>query len=1270
MDFHKPEVLNVITGNIANNFKQFNEEVLIYIEATETDKKPNKVQVARLKNLLGSDALKLYNTLKSDDDKNETVLSILKTLENHCLPKKNETMAIHMFFSRKQQEGESFDKYYIDLKSLIQHCEFKDQEDKILRSQIIIGISSSSTNERLLRHDVSLEKVVQYCKSVEVAESNMKVIEDNRSKETAFRPEIENITRKPRPSLVEKGWSQSPNQGRSTAINKQEPINNCTRCGYVHNNRPCPARNKTCSKCKKPNHFAQVCRSQTSNSHEIENNDPIELAQPVNEEVGTVVNMAHSIKEHHWTVTVEIYKTPIVFKIDTGADVNILSANLLNSLSLPENFTIQPSRSRLEAFGGFKINTLGEITLPVNVASKLSQITFVIVDNEKATPIIGLYSSVALGLICRDSVNAIDKIPDVNTLIEQNKEVFYNQGCFPDILKLRLKEGAISKSSPARRVPNKISEPLKLKLQSLEARGIIKKCEAGEWVHNLVVVEKHQTKDLRICIDPKELNRYLIRDYVLIPTLDEITAKLAKKKYFCVFDLKDGFHQILMDEESSKLCTFSTPFGVYRYLRAPFGLSILPEYFQSIMTKYFGAIENVVVYFDDILCAAETEQELYQTVLDVLRVAKDNKIQLNKDKIQYFVEEVRFLGQKFDCKGVKPDSERIKAVTELKAPTNRRELQSVLGTINYLRPFVPNLAEHCSHFQELLKKNVLFQWTSHHSNQFEKLKDKVKNAALLSPFDPKAPITIQADSSSFSLGCSLFQHGNPIMYCSRSLSESEKDYAQIEKELLAIVYAFQKFHNFAYGHSEIEVQSDHAPLLSILNKHIHQIVNNRLRRLRLKLLPYSFTIKFISGKKLYVADLLSRQCAPTATKEDESMLDVVHTVNEVKINPKTVDQYIKSTKEDEALSNVLYFYKNGWPNNYTSNIHELNHYFSIRNDITVQSDLVYYNDRLVVPQSLRRYTLQTLHETHLGFNKLKLKVQELIYWPGLISDLKNLISSCATCAKFQRAKVKEPLNSHEIFDLPFYKLATDIAEFEGTIYLVVVDYFSRWIEVERLRDKSASSVITVLKPMFARFGIPSILVCDNVPFNSREFIDFSKSWNFEVKLTSPYYPRSNGLAEKSVGIVKTMLRKAKHEKTDLSLYLLNYRSTPVASLKYSPSQLLQSRVLNIKLPISPSKLKPHIVVDNKVTEKSGQKEHYNKTALKQESVFIEGQKVLVRNVSNRQWEEGVIRQALGNRSYLVEMNGRVVRRTSWHIRSSHASTRSGRRIVTPSKLNL
>jgi hypothetical protein len=364
MDYHKPDILNIVTGNVANDFKQFKEEVLIYIEDTETDKKSNKVQVARLKNLLGSEALKLYKTLKVSEDEAETVSSILKVLEDYCVPKSNKTMAIHMFLSRKQQDGESFDSFFIDLKSLIRPCEFGDQEDKLLRSQIIMGIATKSIKERLLREDVSLEKVVKYCRSVEAAENNIKIMMKNQPKEMMQSTQIENISKQQMQHTQTYKKVDQENCSTSSSVKPMRNVQvsaNCSRCGYCHYKKPCPAYNKICSKCNKPNHFARVCRSNVSSGHELElgTTQQSELEQSkwiINDEVGALVNV-NSIKSTHWTVPLDINGTVIIFKIDTGA---------------------------------------------------------------------------------------------------------------------------IPKSSPARRVPYKISERLKLKLESLESRKIIEKCDAGE----------------------------------------------------------------------------------------------------------------------------------------------------------------------------------------------------------------------------------------------------------------------------------------------------------------------------------------------------------------------------------------------------------------------------------------------------------------------------------------------------------------------------------------------------------------------------------------------------------------------------------------------------------------------------------------------------------------------------------------------------------------------------------------------------------------------
>nr|CAD7438973.1 unnamed protein product [Timema bartmani] len=281
MEFNKPKPLN-LAGDLAKNFNEFQEEVLEYFEATETGTKSAGVQIARLKNLLGRDAVRLYKTLTTIKPEEETVNDILSVLKFHCIPKKNETILVFNFFNRKQCLGEPFENFYAELRALATPCEFGDQEDKLLRAQIILGVNSQSIKQHLLREDTTLNKVVEYCKSVELAEKNLKTIEDGGRSSQSDIFKVSRKTTTPQPSQVQNqyhlqktGQSRSWNNLQQTEPLRPDPKENlglsrnkfsekfvrkaCYRCGYDHPNRPCPAINKRCNRCRGMNHFAKNC---------------------------------------------------------------------------------------------------------------------------------------------------------------------------------------------------------------------------------------------------------------------------------------------------------------------------------------------------------------------------------------------------------------------------------------------------------------------------------------------------------------------------------------------------------------------------------------------------------------------------------------------------------------------------------------------------------------------------------------------------------------------------------------------------------------------------------------------------------------------------------------------------------------------------------------------------------------------------------------------------------------------------------------------------
>ncbi|GFO30050.1 hypothetical protein PoB_005655500 [Plakobranchus ocellatus] len=210
----------------------------------------------------------------------------------------------------------------------------------------------------------------------------------------------------------------------------------------------------------------------------------------------------------------------------------------------------------------------------------------------------------------------------------------------------------------------------------------------------------------------------------------------------------------------------------------------------------------------------------------------------------------------------------------------------------------------------------------------------------------------------------------------------------------------------------------------------------------------------------------------------------------------------------------------------------------------------------------------------VGVDKCKSRARESIFWPGITKDIELHMNKCTTCAKFRNSNRKEPMISHEIPNRPWAKLGADIFHFGGHDYLLVVDYFSKYLEIARLKTKTATGVKTVLRPIFARHGIPDKLIADNMPFNSYEMKKFAKEWNFTITTSSPTYAQSNGQSERYIQTVKNLIRKAVEENNDPNLALLSYRNTPIYGLENSPAQLLFGRRLQDQVPTATKLLKP------------------------------------------------------------------------------------------------
>ena len=219
---------------------------------------------------------------------------------------------------------------------------------------------------------------------------------------------------------------------------------------------------------------------------------------------------------------------------------------------------------------------------------------------------------------------------------------------------------------------------------------------------------------VRICLDPRNLNKAIFREHYPMKTIEEITAELSEAKVFSTLDASSGFWHIKLDGESSALTTFNTSFGRYRFLRLPFGISSAPEVFQRKMTESFEDIEGVGVIFDDILIWGKDEAEHNARLRSALQRAREINLKLNAEKSQIFTSEVPYMGHLITHNGVKPDPSNVKAITEIRVPQDKKELQRFIGMINYLGKFIPNMSTINQPLRELLQQDVHWHWTERH----------------------------------------------------------------------------------------------------------------------------------------------------------------------------------------------------------------------------------------------------------------------------------------------------------------------------------------------------------------------------------------------------------------------------------------------------------------------------------------------------------------------------------------------------------------------------
>ena len=1214
-----------------DNWLKWKKRFEQFRHATGLAKDDETRQVSTLMYCLGEEAEDVLTSTNVTEDERKSYASVLAKFDDYFKVRKNVIFERARFNRRNQQEGESIEEYITALYALVQSCDYGTLQEQLLRDRIVVGIRDTALSERMqVDAELTLEKAKKMARQREAVSQQGVQLRGDGSKRS--------------PVVIESVGSSKEAQSTRRDSGRPLPATNtaqCTRCGQSKHEKGsrCPAKEAVCHKCNRKGHYSKKCFSKTvaAGSNELSLDTAFVGALRANQ--GT-----------SWTTTLLVEKKPVSFKLDTGAEVTAISEQTYlqlgrEKLLKSDKVLYGPARQTLDV--------LGKFTTTIQYQQRETQQAIFVVRGLQSN-LLGLPAIASLKILLR----AHSIYQSGEDIRKEFPRVFNGLGTLGEEYVIKMKEDAVPYALyTPRNVAMPLREKVREELQRMEVMGVISPIhDPTPWCAGMVVVPK-RSGAIRICVDLKPLNQSVMREVHPIPKVDDTLAQLAGAKLFSKLDANSGFWQIPLAKESRPLTAFITPFGRYCFNKLPFGISSAPELFQRRINQILEGLEGVLCQMDDVLIHGKNTTEHDARLNAVLKRLEAAGVTLNSEKCEFSKERVKFLGYVIDREGIRADPEKTTAILQMKAPTNVTELRRFLGMANQLGKFTPRLSELSQPLRELLSAKCSWTWGCSQRQAFAQIKSELTQPTVLALYDPRVPTKISADASSYGLGAVILQEisgsWKPVAYASRSMSETEKRYAQIEKEALAVVWACDRFSDYILGRP-FWIETDHKPLVPILNTKNLDNLPPRVLRFRLRLARFEYTVQHVPGKLLYTADALSR--APVGVEvsslqlQDEVEAFIENVTHSLPATASRLETFKQAQGADPECSEVMKYCLSGWPTRKKVPA-SLIPYWKARNYLTLYENLLLFNRRIVVPVPLREEIMGKIHAGHQGIERCRMRANTSVWWPSVIKDLTEMIQRCSECAR-EATPRREPLLVTPLPEYPWQVIGTDLFELKGEQYLIVVDYFSRYPEIAKLSTTTSSVIITMLKSMFARHGVPEVVRSDNGPqYSSHEFSQFSESYGFEHITSSPRYPQSNGQAERAVQTVKCMIKQS----TDPYLALLNYRATPLPWCKLSPAELLMGRRLRTCLPLVKEQLLPKWPYLGRFRElnlryKEKQKREFDKRhRTKDMAVIPDNTKVWISS-DGEQTKGTVASSANSPRSYLVDTQSGTIRRNRHHLK--------------------
>lgn len=1071
------------------------------------------------------------------------------SIDFQCLFEKMESMFHHPlskmelrrnFEARKWQKDESFEDYCHQ--KLILGNKIPVQDDEVI-DYLIDGIPSETLQNQARMHPFSsVQELLRAFKKI-------KLKDDKESREKRTGP-LKTVQSKPTDNRKE---TLSTKAASTSSKASYRGATKCYECGEIgHYARDCPQKKKiadnrdnkiTPKERKKKEQLGLVEEEQTSSRDE----DEAEGSSGENE-IYSIDVTDRPRDQFEKEAEVEVgTKFACIARIDTGCPISLVREQLIPQSRVE---TVGIGWEKYRGINNSRLCVIGTVKAIVSLEKDSRTLTLVVVpDNtmsislllgrdaleafgyalvRKAEYVAAIHEMFSIEITYNESIDKINVNSDITPKERKTFEsLFRNSYVMPERpptpqvkmdAAIILKKDQLIQFGP-RRLSHTDKGKVSRVITGLLEQGVIRPSES-EYASPIVLTRK-KNGDIRMCVDYRALNKVIARDNYPLPLIEDQLDRLRGKRFFSTLDLKDGFYHIAMAEESIKYTSFVTSLGQFEFLRMPFGLKIGPQRFQRFINAVMDELiksGDVVVYLDDILIATKTLEDHFKVLTQVFLRLVRNKLELRLEKYSFLYTRIEYLGYSIDYRGLRPTNSGIIAVQRFPEPKTIKKVHSFIGLASYFRKFIENFAIVAKPLYSLLKKDATFKFEETEKTAFEKLKCNLTEAPTLAIYNPTAYTELHCDASSLGFGAILMQRQmnrkmHPVLYFSKRTTEVESKYHSFELETLAIVYATRRFRVYLQG-IPFTIVSDCSAVMQTLEK---KDINARIARWSLELQSFEYNVVHRNGSRMKHVDALSRSFGILILEDNPFEWNLILL--------QSKDSKIKSIADKlEVAPDPYYELRNG---------------------------LIYKKHAgkllFLVPERMEKHVLFHYHNEkgHIGSHKMIDLIKDSYWFPDVKAKCEEHIRNCLKCISFSPGSGKSEGCLHPIpkGKIPFEIIHIDhLGPIDKNIaskkyILLVVDAFSKFVQLYATRTTDAREAISWLTQYFRFYSKPKMLISDRgSAFTSTDFRTFMEQQDIKHIKIATSSPQANGQAERVNRVIIPMLAKISSQEGSKSWY--------------------------------------------------------------------------------------------------------------------------------------